>query len=129
MNKIDYHDPELTHIILPKDFFWCELTWELYHLSKYYEPWLILLTLILTNVITAKQKYIFLMSAVVAVSSLSVALVYFTVIWLSYKRYAAACKEKVNLAQVVLTVNPNVEEKKWDKVAYKMNNIFFQNRN
>ncbi|KAH9202080.1 DUP family-domain-containing protein [Zygosaccharomyces rouxii] len=69
------------------------------------------------------------MSAVVVVSSLSVALVYFTVIWLSYKRYAAACKEKVNLAQVVLTVNPNVEEKKWDKVAYKMNNIFFQNRN
>lgn len=51
------------------------------------------------------------MSAVVVVSSLSVALVYFTVIWLSYKRYAAACKEKVNLAQVVLTVNPNVEEK------------------
>ena len=69
------------------------------------------------------------MSAVVVVSSLSVALVYFTVIWLSYKRYAAACKEKVNLAQVVLTVNPTVEEKKWDKVAYKMNNIFFQNRN
>ncbi|KAH9200424.1 hypothetical protein LQ764DRAFT_12 [Zygosaccharomyces rouxii] len=121
MSKIDYHDSELTHVILPKDFFWCELTWELYHLTKYYEPWLILLTLILMSVITAKQICMLPMSAVVVVSSLSVALVYFTVIWLSYKRYAAACKEKVNLAQVVLTVNPNVEEKKWDKVAYKMN--------
>ncbi|GAV52729.1 hypothetical protein ZYGR_0AI00110 [Zygosaccharomyces rouxii] len=126
MEKIDYFDLEPTKIILPKDFFWCVFTWELYHLTKYYEPWLILLVSILVPVVAVKKMTYLSYSVLYGIISLSLFLVLSIKFWLSYKRYDVASMEKVNLAQAVLTMHPGVEEEKWDKVAYKMNAIFFQ---